>query len=116
MNDIGYFYLTDHCCREHDLCEETIEPNGEKHGLKNPGKFTRLHCDCDDRFYKCLKRVNTLISKQIGVFYFNVLGHQCFKEDHQIVACNKKIKGRCIDFKRNMGTGKVYQWFDNKWF
>ncbi|KAL7031229.1 hypothetical protein ACKWTF_006938 [Chironomus riparius] len=116
INDIGYFYLTDSCCRQHDSCEDTIEPNSERFGLKNPGKFTRLHCDCDEKFYKCLKKVNTLVSTQIGIFYFNILGHQCFKEEYPVMSCTSKVKGRCVDFKMNLSDKKIYQWFDNKWF
>lgn len=115
-NDIGYFYLTDNCCREHDLCDHVLEPGDEKFGLKNSGKFTRLHCDCDDKFYKCLKGVNTLISKQIGIFYFNVLSHQCFKEEFPVVSCDSKVKGRCVKYAKSKEGEKVYQWFDNKWF
>ncbi|KAG5683203.1 hypothetical protein PVAND_012499 [Polypedilum vanderplanki] len=114
-NDIGYFYLTDNCCREHDLCEQVLEPGDEKFGLKNSGKFSRLHCDCDDTFYKCLKGVNTLISKQIGIFYFNILSHQCFKEEFPI-SCDTKVKGRCVKYTKNREGMKSYQWFDNKWF
>lgn len=115
-NDIGYFYLTDNCCRVHDQCPEIIEAQESKFGLKNSGKFTRLHCDCDEKFYKCLKRVNTLVSKQVGIFYFNVLGHQCFKEDHPIVGCKVAVKGRCVNWINDNSKSKEYQWIDNKWF
>jgi secretory phospholipase A2 len=114
--DIGYFYMTDNCCREHDLCEHIIEPASESFGLRNSGKFTRLHCDCDEKFFKCLKYVNTLVSKQIGILYFNVLGHQCFKEDFPVIACAASLKGRCVKWKKNVNATKSFQWFDNKWF
>lgn len=113
--DIGYFYLTDSCCRAHDLCPHAIEPQSSKFGLKNTGKFTLSHCDCDNEFHRCLKSVNTLVSKQIGLVYFNVLGPQCFKEDHPL-KCTKQIRNRCVVYKKDKTQLKLYQWVDNKWF
>lgn len=87
-----------------------------KYGLKNSGKFTRSHCDCDQKFYKCLKQVNTMLSNQIGNFYFNVLGHQCFKEDFPFVTCKSFTKSRCITYNTDSTQQKSFQWFDNPWF
>lgn len=115
-NDIGYFYLTDSCCRAHDLCPATLAAQETKFGLKNSGKFTRSHCDCDMKFYQCLKNVNTLLSNQAGNLYFNVLGHQCFSEDHPVTNCKSSIKSRCVNYEKDLSKPKTYQWFDNPWF
>uniref|UniRef100_A0A182T6R4 phospholipase A2 n=1 Tax=Anopheles maculatus TaxID=74869 RepID=A0A182T6R4_9DIPT len=40
-NDIGFFYLTDSCCRAHDLCPITIAAGEQFNRLKNNGYFTR---------------------------------------------------------------------------
>lgn len=39
---VGYFYFTDSCCKQHDLCPDSISANQSKHGLTNSGKFTRF--------------------------------------------------------------------------
>ncbi|CRK89630.1 CLUMA_CG003258, isoform A [Clunio marinus] len=113
--DIGYFYMTDSCCRDHDLCPQMIEAQKSNYGLRNPGKFTRSHCDCDNAFYRCLKSVNTVVSNQIGVIYFNVLGPQCFKKEHPS-KCKRRSKRRCVEYEANESESKQYQWFDNKWY
>lgn len=108
--------ILDSCCRAHDKCPQSIEAEESKYGLKNSGKFTRSHCDCDKDFYKCLKSVNTIVSNQIGTIYFNVLGPQCFKEDFPVTACKSMVKNRCIDYVTANKRSKQYQWFDNKWY
>lgn len=40
-DDIGFFYLTDSCCRAHDLCPITIAAGEQFNRLKNNGHFTR---------------------------------------------------------------------------
>ena len=98
------------------MCNMSIEPQQSKFGLKNTGKFTRSHCDCDNEFYRCLKSVNTLVSKQVGVVYFNVLGPQCFTEDFPL-KCTKKRRRRCLTYViSDHSQPKQYQWIDNKWF
>lgn len=115
-NDIGYFYLTDNCCRDHDLCPMTIAAQESKYGLRNTGKYTRLHCDCDRKFYQCLKNVNSMLSNQVGQVYFNVLGHQCFQEDFPVTRCKSSIKSRCVHYETDLNQQKTFQWLDNPWF
>ncbi|XP_021706146.1 uncharacterized protein LOC5568409 isoform X2 [Aedes aegypti] len=112
-NDIGFFYMTDACCRAHDLCPAAIAAGEQFNRLKNNGYFTRSHCDCDKQFYNCLKNANTLVSNQIGYTYFNLLKPQCFRHEHPKVACSKKIKGKCITYVVDENQDKVWQWFDN---
>ncbi|PNF24304.1 Phospholipase A2 [Cryptotermes secundus] len=87
--DLGLFKLTDDCCREHDNCPDNINAGKSRHGLNNTGLFTRSNCDCDDKFYDCLKEANTLISKKIGVTYFNILRPKCFRKDYPVLGCEK---------------------------
>ncbi|XP_049298637.1 uncharacterized protein LOC125771727 isoform X2 [Anopheles funestus] len=94
-NDIGFFYLTDTCCRAHDLCPITIAAGEQFNRLKNNGYFTRSHCDCDKQFFNCLKNANTLVSRQIGYTYFNLLKPQCFRYEHPKLNCTKRyFRGR----------------------
>jgi secretory phospholipase A2 len=92
-----------------------LEAQQSNFGLKNAGKFTRSHCDCDQEFYQCLKKVNTLVSNQIGLIYFNILGGQCFREEHP-VKCKKHFRGRCVSYDKDESQSKKFQWFDNKWY
>ncbi|XP_040172918.1 uncharacterized protein LOC120905811 isoform X3 [Anopheles arabiensis] len=112
-NDIGFFYLTDSCCRAHDLCPITIAAGEQFNRLKNNGYFTRSHCDCDKQFFNCLKNANTLVSRQIGYTYFNLLKPQCFRYEHPKLNCTKRSKGKCISYVVDEKQSKRWQWFDN---
>ncbi|XP_055616192.1 uncharacterized protein LOC129762192 isoform X2 [Toxorhynchites rutilus septentrionalis] len=111
-SDIGFFYMTDSCCRAHDLCPIAIAAGEQFNRLKNNGYFTRSHCDCDKQFYNCLKNANTLVSNQIGYTYFNLLKPQCFRHEHPKVACSKN-KGKCLSYVVDETQDKLWQWFDN---
>ena len=108
--------MTDNCCRDHDQCPMTLAAQETKYGLKNSGKFTRSHCDCDQKFFQCLRQVNTMLSNQVGKFYFNVLGHQCFKEDYPLKSCKVSMKSRCLNYETDTSKAKTYQWLDNPWY
>lgn len=71
-NDVGRYADEDRCCREHDLCPNTLSPGECKRGLCNNQKFTRSHCDCDSKFRKCLQGLNTgnNINMNIHVQYY----------------------------------------------
>uniref|UniRef100_A0A182QXM2 Phospholipase A2 n=1 Tax=Anopheles farauti TaxID=69004 RepID=A0A182QXM2_9DIPT len=112
-NDIGFFYLTDSCCRAHDLCPITIAAGEQFNRLKNNGYFTRSHCDCDKQFFNCLKNANTLVSRQIGYTYFNLLKPQCFRYEHPKLNCTKRSKGKCLSYVVDEKQSKRWQWFDN---
>ncbi|KFB40180.1 AGAP000166-PA-like protein [Anopheles sinensis] len=112
-DDIGFFYLTDSCCRAHDLCPITIAAGEQFNRLKNNGHFTRSHCDCDKKFYNCLKNANTLVSRQIGYTYFNLLKPQCFRHEHPKLNCTKRSRGKCLTYVVDETQPKQWQWFDN---
>ncbi|RZB40304.1 Phospholip A2 2 domain containing protein, partial [Asbolus verrucosus] len=119
-DDLGIFNITDRCCREHDSCPDFIAAGKVGHGLTNSGLFTRSHCECDAKFYDCLKKANNVLSSGIGYTYFNILGPQCFKEEYPIVNCTVRknsnilpFSDRCVKYKLDPGDAKIYQWFDN---
>lgn len=81
----------DECCKAHDQCDESIPSGAAKHGLVNPGLFTRSHCTCDDAFFRCLRDNNDLVSSKVAYTYFNILGPQCFKKEQKISDCTKML-------------------------
>ncbi|XP_048000799.1 uncharacterized protein LOC125237691 [Leguminivora glycinivorella] len=118
-SDLGLFFYTDTCCREHDACKIFILAGDSKYGLTNTGLFTRSHCSCDAKFRECLKKTNSLISAQIGLTYFNVLGPQCFRRAHPIVRCVRRTRltgQKCEEYELDYTKPKMWQWFDNETF
>lgn len=89
-NEVGLFRETDICCKKHDQCPAFIRAGQEFKGLRNFGHFTRSHCDCDLKFYNCLKRTGSIISNKIGYTYFNILKPPCFRKEYPIVGCKKR--------------------------
>ncbi|XP_050309089.1 phospholipase A2-like [Anthonomus grandis grandis] len=106
--DFGIDVESDKCCKNHDLCPMNIAAGEQKYGLKNTGLFTRSECSCDKEFYNCLKKVDSVTTRAIGVTYFNTLGPQCF----ELVDCSDP-KIRCRGWKMR---GTQYQWSDNTIF
>ncbi|XP_032899580.1 group 3 secretory phospholipase A2 isoform X1 [Amblyraja radiata] len=89
FSDLGRFDQTDFCCREHDHCERKIAAFEYKYGTLNIRLHTVSHCDCDDRFKKCLLGVNNTISKMVGLTFFNLLKVPCFSLE-PVKHCVKK--------------------------
>lgn len=87
--EVGIFRNTDICCRMHDKCPTSIASGHSFKNLRNGGLFTRSHCDCDQEFYRCLKKANSIVSNKIGYTYFNILRPQCFRSEHPIIGCRK---------------------------
>ncbi|XP_026750602.2 uncharacterized protein LOC113511186 [Galleria mellonella] len=117
--DLGLFFFTDTCCRQHDACKIYIKAGETKYGLTNTGLFTRSHCSCDVKFRECLRRTNSLVSAQIGLTYFNVLGPQCFRRAHPIVRCLRRTRitgQKCEEYELDFTKPKMWQWFDNETF
>lgn len=77
-DDLGEERATDMCCRAHDHCPDIIPAYQTKHGLKNEDMFTKLSCECDETFRKCLRATKTDSSDIVGFLYFDMLGTQCF--------------------------------------
>uniref|UniRef100_A0A224XGJ6 Phospholipase A2 n=1 Tax=Megacormus gertschi TaxID=1843536 RepID=A0A224XGJ6_9SCOR len=118
LDDLGWYREEDKCCREHDLCGDIIQAGGTKDELVNDSKYTRLLCSCDDRFWHCLREVNSITSNAIGDFYFNLFQNQCFRMEHPIIQCvawhSKLLKKRCQEYEFDYTKPKIWQWFDAK--
>ncbi|KAJ3634306.1 hypothetical protein MTP99_011195 [Tenebrio molitor] len=114
-NDLGIFEKTDACCRNHDLCPDNIHSGETKHRLLNTDSYTASNCDCDEKFFSCLKDIGSVTSYIVGFGYFTGLGLKCFRRDYPIVEC-KQSKKRCVEYRLDQTAKKVYQWFDNPLF
>ncbi|XP_044267255.1 phospholipase A2-like isoform X2 [Tribolium madens] len=125
-HDLGFFKETDLCCREHDSCLEYISVKDSLHGITNKNLFTVSHCNCDEKFRKCLKTGGNFLSELLGYGYFTIIGPQCFREDYPIVRCKKHVYvqptskkraiKRCLEYNLNESLPKKYQLFDNRPF
>uniref|UniRef100_A0A3Q3KDV7 phospholipase A2 n=1 Tax=Monopterus albus TaxID=43700 RepID=A0A3Q3KDV7_MONAL len=83
FEDLGVFTDTDSCCREHDQCQHSIPSFHSDFGVFNSNIYTMSHCDCDNRFRRCLQDVNDSISSAVGYTFFNLLKIHCFEFAHQ---------------------------------
>ncbi|KAG8232716.1 hypothetical protein J437_LFUL013309 [Ladona fulva] len=118
-NDLGLFRNADSCCRQHDQCPDFISPGETKYGLTNTGRFSRLLCSCEQALYNCLKSVNTIVAKQVGVTYYNLIRTQCFKLDFPIINCAQysgRFLDRCLVYNQDTTQPKIWQWFDEPVF
>ena len=79
-SDLGRFNETDACCREHDKCPLSIGGRETKYGLTNPDRSTRSHCDCDQKFYQCLTKTSSRLSRSLKIIYFTFLRKKCFRK------------------------------------
>ena len=68
----------------------------------------RLHCPCDQLFFKCLKnnvaKNNRSSSQMVGYIYFDKLRTQCYALDHPIVGCKEYIKYELSHFVAEKNT------------
>ncbi|XP_028036586.1 phospholipase A2-like [Bombyx mandarina] len=113
--DLGSERETDMCCRDHDNCPDLILAGETKNNLTNSAFYTRLSCECDEGFRKCLHDANSTTAKRIGVIYFNALGTKCYRKDYPIVKCTMRggwFKRKCLRYDVDMNEDQIYQWFD----
>ncbi|KAL1266113.1 hypothetical protein QQF64_001788 [Cirrhinus molitorella] len=99
FTDLGVFEDTDKCCREHDHCKDTIPSFSYDHGVFNTNIFTLSHCDCDNRFRRCLLGVNDTISNLVGYGYFNMLKMRCFEFAQQMQCAKRTWWGTCAVYE-----------------
>ncbi|XP_030625829.1 group 3 secretory phospholipase A2 [Chanos chanos] len=97
--DLGVFEKTDMCCREHDHCKDTIGSFEYKHGVFNTNIFTLSHCDCDERFHRCLLGAEDGMSDVVGYGYFNVLQMQCFEFSYRMECSRRTWYGMCAFYE-----------------
>ncbi|XP_050976185.1 group 3 secretory phospholipase A2 isoform X2 [Labeo rohita] len=99
FTDLGVFEDTDKCCREHDHCKDIIPSFSYDHGVFNTNIFTLSHCDCDNRFRRCLLGVNNTVSNLVGYGYFNVLKMRCFEFSQQMQCAKRTWYGMCAIYE-----------------
>uniref|UniRef100_A0A8C1RJ50 phospholipase A2 n=1 Tax=Cyprinus carpio TaxID=7962 RepID=A0A8C1RJ50_CYPCA len=99
FGDLGVFEDTDKCCREHDHCKDTIASFSYDHGVFNTNIFTLSHCDCDNRFRRCLLGVNNTMSNLVGYGYFNVLKMRCFEFSQRMQCAKRTWWGMCAIYE-----------------
>nr|AHG99397.1 group III secreted phospholipase A2-3A2 [Cyprinus carpio] len=95
FGELGVFEDTDKCCREHDHCKDTIASFSYDHGVFNTNIFTLSHCDCDNRFRRCLLGVNDTMSNLVGYGYFNMLKMRCFEFSQRMQRAKRTWWGMC---------------------
>lgn len=113
--ELGSESDVDACCRDHDHCDDAIVPGESKYGLSNTGSYTKSNCDCDHKFYQCLKAVDSLTAKLVGMTFFNIVAMECFKMEYPVVACVKYSESgifkKCSSYLFDLQKPKVYQFF-----
>nr|WBW70078.1 venom protein [Lampona murina] len=113
-DDLGLHQDTDRCCRAHDLCNDTLAPGETRNKLTNKSPFTKLSCKCDNDFYDCLSKVNSVTSNTIGNMYFNILKRECYQEDYPLTKTCKKwrspLKITCKEYAKDTNGPIQYQW------
>ncbi|PAA58556.1 hypothetical protein BOX15_Mlig002305g4 [Macrostomum lignano] len=79
--NLGSEYETDKCCRDHDTCPHSITALQTRYGLKNPFLTTLSDCECDVKFYFCLKQAAQMsATAQFAVkMFFETLRMPCFQ-------------------------------------
>ncbi|XP_069800994.1 protein PROCA1 [Dendropsophus ebraccatus] len=99
LSDLGEHQETDSCCRTHDHCEHVIHPFTYNYGYRNYLWHTISHCECDNRFKNCLRRVNDTASRVVGQAFFNVIQVQCFEFTSQELCVERHWYGWCKRYK-----------------
>ncbi|XP_041349230.1 group 3 secretory phospholipase A2-like [Gigantopelta aegis] len=100
-DDLGYDIGTDSCCRKHDNCKYIIERFTWKYNLFNYRFTTMSHCECDNRFRKCLKQSTSATAHLMGKIFFNVIAPQCFHFKKKKVCKRRNWWGVCKKYGLN---------------
>lgn len=89
---LGASWKLDRCCRAHDHCPVKVKPFQSRYGVRNLHPYTKVYCDCDDRFYSCLKEAGDEKANAVGNLFFNMIGVQCIQEERR--PCDKWASNR----------------------
>ncbi|KAM4044736.1 protein PROCA1 [Anomaloglossus baeobatrachus] len=98
-SDLGDHKETDSCCRTHDHCEHVIHPFTYSYGYRNFLWHTISHCECDNKFKDCLRKVNNTASRVVGQAFFNVIQVQCFDFAYKEQCEERHWYGWCKTYK-----------------
>uniref|UniRef100_A0A182NN97 phospholipase A2 n=1 Tax=Anopheles dirus TaxID=7168 RepID=A0A182NN97_9DIPT len=117
----AYFASIDQCCKHHDECPDTIVARYDYRRYEDlPYKsqiFTRLRCNCDVEFLRCLQNISTFFSYAVAWIYTKFQS-SCFDYEHPVMECTiKKNDGlftsdRCLTYMVDNSFSKRWQWFD----
>ncbi|XP_056416167.1 protein PROCA1 [Hyla sarda] len=97
--EFGEHKETDSCCRTHDHCEHVIHPFTFSYGYKNYLWHTISHCECDNRFKDCLRKVNNTASRVVGQAFFNVIQVKCFEFAYEEQCVERHWYGWCKKYR-----------------
>ncbi|KAG8443874.1 hypothetical protein GDO86_009171 [Hymenochirus boettgeri] len=86
---------TDICCRTHDHCAHVIHPFAYRYGYRSFLWHTISHCQCDNIFKECLRRVNDTTSRVVGQAFFNVIKVPCFEFQYKNLCVERYWYGQC---------------------
>ncbi|XP_061887874.1 group 3 secretory phospholipase A2 isoform X8 [Entelurus aequoreus] len=96
---LGVFSDTDSCCRQHDQCQHAILSFHSRFGVFNSNIFTMSHCDCDNKFRRCLLEARDSMAAVVGYTFFNVLNMHCFHLSHRLQCAQRNWFGTCKESK-----------------
>nr|XP_049461744.1 uncharacterized protein LOC120947804 [Anopheles coluzzii] len=117
----AYFSSIDQCCKHHDECPDTIVHSRDYHRYEDlPYKaqiFTRLRCNCDVEFLRCLQNISTFFSYAVAWIYTKFQS-SCFDYEYPVMECTVKrndglfTADRCLAYMVDNSYSKRWQWFD----
>nr|ARK19916.1 phospholipase A2 -like protein 3 [Ampulex compressa] len=121
-HELGIAQELDKCCRDLYNCPDYIPPKSWQYGIYNRDKYRRLDCNCEDKFYACLKNLSgadSIPGRIVGIVYFVFMSSWCFLKlkdgncsgrwyyDEDGLGYNSNEKGKyfCPMFFRNTPWG-----------
>uniref|UniRef100_A0A182YI56 phospholipase A2 n=1 Tax=Anopheles stephensi TaxID=30069 RepID=A0A182YI56_ANOST len=117
----AYFSSIDQCCKQHDECPDTIVERRDYRRYEalpyKPQIFTRLRCNCDVVFLRCLQNIATFFSYAVAWIYTK-FQYNCFDYEHPVMECTVKrndglfTADRCLTYMVDNSNDKRWQWFD----
>jgi len=119
-SQLGEYADVDACCREHDHCPYSVAGFSTKDHYYNSYPTTVSYCDCDNKFFDCLKGVkeHKSVATQVGALYFGHLGPPCVKKEYGKY-CTKRKKAiffdRCTETSEGMAA-IPYNYLHNQWY
>jgi len=83
-SQLGEYADVDACCREHDHCPYSVAGYSTKDHYYNSHYSTVSDCDCDNKFFDCLKGVNDnkSVAAEVGALYFDHVEPPCVKKEY----------------------------------
>ena len=95
---LGSYADVDSCCRDHDHCDKTVSAFAKEFQYRNWRPYTVSDCECDQKFYNCLKaaKEHKTAAKIVGKLFFNILQMPCLEFDSTGM---KAKKGKSPSYK-----------------